>query len=294
MQSNQQLNDFRRDGYLVLEKFASHADCDALVARAAELVAEFVPPHQKSVFSTTEQKQTSDAYFLESGDKIRFFFEPDAFDAEGTLRQDKMHSINKIGHALHDLDPVFDAFSRQARLAEIADDVGFADPLLLQSMVIFKPPRIGAATPRHQDAAYWEPAVIHRKASIWVPLQPATPENGCMQFVPRSHQSDVMPHQSIRNDPRIHGLELPATEMHRVDGAVTCPLAPGGATVHDGYTLHYTAANRTNVPRRAIILSASAGTTPRSKPRRFPWMESKQTARMVRQAKARDHASPQD
>lgn len=159
---------------------------------------------------------------------------------------------------------------------------------------IFKPPRIGAATPWHQDAAYWEPAVIHRKASIWVPLQPATPENGCMQFVPRSHQSDVIPHQSIHNDPRIHGLELPATEMHRVDGVVTCPLAPGGATVHDGYTLHYTAANRTNVPRRAIILSASAGATPRSKPRRFPWMESKQTARMARQAEARDHASPQD
>jgi hypothetical protein len=143
MLNAQQLDDFHRDGFLVLENFASPADCDALIARAAALLAGFEPAGQKSIFSTTEQEQASDGYFLDSGGKIRFFFEPEAFGADGALRQDKHHSINKIGHALHDLDPVFDAFSRQAGLAGIAKDAGLAEPLLLQSMLIFKPPRIG-------------------------------------------------------------------------------------------------------------------------------------------------------
>ena len=67
MLGSQQLADFERDGFLILETFVSHKDCDSLLARTAELVTNFEPPGQKSMFSTTEQEQTSDQYFLESG-----------------------------------------------------------------------------------------------------------------------------------------------------------------------------------------------------------------------------------
>src|SRR4051812_35109324 len=105
-----QLDQYNRDGFLVLEDFVSAAACDALRARAEELVRDFDPKGLVSIFTTHEQTRTSDDYFLESGDKIRFFFEEHAFNSDGTLKQAKERSINKIGHALHDLDPTFDEF----------------------------------------------------------------------------------------------------------------------------------------------------------------------------------------
>src|SRR2546430_7886147 len=133
-----ELDQYERDGFLVLEDFVRPEACDAVRARANELVREFDPAGVVSVFSTHEQTRSSDDYFLESGDKIRFFFEENAFNPDGTLRQNKVQSINKIGHALHDLDPVFDRFSRSRKIQELVLALGIDRPLLLQSMYIFK------------------------------------------------------------------------------------------------------------------------------------------------------------
>src|SRR5437762_10855887 len=139
----EQLTAYERDGFLVLENFIEDDDCDRLRARAEELVRDFDPTGAVSIFSTHEQTRTSNDYFLESGDKIRFFFEENAFLPDGTLRQSKEQSINKIGHALHDLDPVFDKVSRTEEIKQLVSDLGIADPLLIQSMYVFKQPNIG-------------------------------------------------------------------------------------------------------------------------------------------------------
>ena len=145
---------FRESGVIVLHDFVGIDACDALRARAAELVAEFDPAEVRSVFSTIEQTQLDDNYFIESGDKIRFFLEDGAFGENGDLRQAKEHSLNKMGHAMHDLDPVFDRFSRTAELAEVVRRIGIVEPAVLQSMYIFKPPNIGGEVVCHQDSTY--------------------------------------------------------------------------------------------------------------------------------------------
>src|ERR1051326_3788817 len=124
-----QITAFDRDGFLVLERFVSAASCDRLRARAEKLVHDFNPQGIVSIFSTQEQTRTSDDYFLDSGDKIRLFFEENAFNADGTLKQEKERSINKIVHALHDLDPVFDRFSRTKEIEQLVRDFGLNNPL---------------------------------------------------------------------------------------------------------------------------------------------------------------------
>ena len=182
-----ELNQYERDGFLVLPDFVSPAACDRLRVRAEELVRDFDPAGIVSIFSSRAQTRTSDDYFLESGDKIRFFFEENAFNSDGTLRQSKEQSINKIGHALHDLDPVFGEFSRTNEIKQLVSDLEIENPLLLQSMYIFKQPRIGGEVTCHQDATflYTEPL---RLAGLWFAVEDATIENGCLWAIPGGHQ----------------------------------------------------------------------------------------------------------
>lgn len=182
-----QIAAYDHDGLLMLENFVDPEACDRLRARAAELVRDFDPQGVISIFSTHEQARTSDDYFLESGDKIRLFFEENAFNPDGTLRQSREESINKIGHALHDLDPEFDRFSRTPNIKQLVTDLGIDQPLLLQSMYIFKQPHIGGEVTCHQDATFLFTEPL-RMVGLWFALEDATIENGCLWVIPGGHK----------------------------------------------------------------------------------------------------------
>src|SRR6185437_9740501 len=181
---------FRRDGYLVLEGFVPDAECDALRARAEAMVAAFEPGSVRTVFTTDDAKRKIDRYFLDSGEDVRFFFEEHAFDAGGNLVVPKERSINKIGHAMHDLDATFDRFSRAPRVARLCADLGVEDARLVQSMVIFKQPHIGGEVRCHQDATFLhtEPPSL---LGLWFALEDATEENGCLWAIPGGHRAGL-------------------------------------------------------------------------------------------------------
>jgi len=115
---------------------------------------------------------------------------------------------------------------------------------------IIKPPFNNAATAWHQDCAYARPITLSaRRLHWWLPLQEATRENGCMEFVPGSHLGRVLPHRP--RSVHAHALQtrLPVDAL-----PVACPLPVGGATVHLPKTLHHTGPNNSPAPRLAWIV----------------------------------------
>lgn len=209
--------------------------------------------------------------------------EGDQFDLAGADEEGKEAALpqilnpSKYAPELNDSQLLANARTVAKQLLGPEASISFAH-------AIFKPAHHGAPTPWHQDHAYEPPNKITHNVGFWIPLQQATVENGCMQFVPGSHKvkPHVYRHRSIGDDPRVHALELHHDEMDKVHDIVACPLPPGGATLHGDYTLHYTAPNRSDIPRRALIIQASTAPETLNNPPRFPWQEEKRTARMER------------
>lgn len=245
---------FERDGFLVVRDFVPAEACDELRAAAVELVAGFDPDESVSIFSTNEQTRTSDEYFLDSGDKVRFFFEEGAFDEEGALRQPKELSINKIGHAMHDLHPVFDRFSHTPALAEVAAEIGLDDPVVIQSMYIFKSPHIGGEVTLHNDHTFlWtDPPSV---TGFWFALEDATLENGCMWAVPGGHR--LPPRKRFRRaDGGGTEFEVFDPDEYPYDGEVPLEAPKGTLVVLHGLLPHRSGPNRSDRSRHAYTLHA--------------------------------------
>lgn len=243
--------DYERDGFLVVEQLVDHATCDELIARAGELVRGF-RPETLSIFSTRDQARTSDDYFLESGDKIRFFLEEEAVAADGALIRPIEQSINKIGHALHDLDPVFSRFSRNPRLAELTAAIGLAHPLLLQSMYIFKQPHIGGEVAPHQDHTFlWtDPPSA---TGLWFALEDATVANGCLWALPGGHREP--PRKRFYRD-ATGGTAFEILDERPLprNGMVPLEVPRGSCIVLHGLLPHASSANRSARSRHAYSL----------------------------------------
>lgn len=248
------LADFRRDGVLILEDFVSRDACAELIERALCLVADFDPAALSSVFSTTDQAQLDDRYFIESGDKIRFFLERDAFDEHGKLRQSKEQSLNKMGHAMHDLDPVFERFSHGDRLAGAAESIGFSDPVIIQSMYIFKPPRIGGEVVCHQDSTYLytEPESC---TGFWFALEDATIENGCMYFIPGLHKGPLKQRNYRLSDTQLVTEKVDPTPWPE-ELKLPAEARAGSLVLFDGRAPHLSGPNRSPRSRHAYTLHA--------------------------------------
>ena len=243
---------FNSQGYLILENFVPHQACDALMLWAETLAEGFDYKGQASVFQTSEQSKSTDDYFLDSGDKISFFFEKDAFDEKGELKNDLFHSLNKIGHALHDLDPVFESFSRSEEMRQLSNELLLQDHLLIQSMMIFKHAKIGGKVDVHQDASF-----LHTEppscVGFWFALEDATIENGCLWAKPGGHQTSL---RSWFKRKEGGGTEMQVLDdtPYDLEGMQALEVPKGSCIVLHGLLPHYSLPNTSGKSRQAYAI----------------------------------------
>ncbi len=249
---------FQRDGFAVLPAFKSAADCAAAIGRARELVEAFDPDAGASRFSTRDRSLVADARLLASAEQVHCFFEEEALDAEGRLRVPKAQSINKIGHALHDRDPVFDRFSHGPELAALGAALGLQQPQVWQSQLIFKQPHIGGEVGWHQDASFFV-TTPHTVTTFWFALEDATLDNGCLWVQPGGHRGPLR-ERYVFEAGALRMEALDATPWPGTTQAVPLPVAAGTLVVFHGLLPHYSAPNRSARSRLAYTLHATDGT----------------------------------
>lgn len=262
MLTDAQRQQYHRDGFLVLPGFRSAAQLAAVRDRAEAIVRDFRPAAGTGVFSTRSPAKTADAALIASADAVHCFFEEEAFDADGRLAVPLDRAINKIGHALHDRDPVFERFSHGEDLAALAADLGLAEPQVWQSQLIFKQPAIGGEVRWHQDATYFvtEPVSV---TTFWFALEDADVDNGCLWAEPGGHRGPrgVLRERFVREGDTMRLEVLDRTPWPTEAGAVPLPCAAGTLVVFHGLLPHYSAPNRSPRRRMAYTLHVTDGRT---------------------------------
>ncbi|MBD0692246.1 SnoK-like protein [Streptomyces sp. CBMA123] len=149
--------------------------------------------------------------------------------------------------ALH--PPILELPLHERGLALARELIG-EDATLDFDMLIHKAPRTAVPTPWHQDAAYWIDLPDTRAVSIWVALDDAGPDNGCMWYVRGSHTRPLRPHR-----PTSDGRNIECDCSEDEPGATAVPVTAGQGVAHSGSTLHYSRGNTSDRVRRAYILN---------------------------------------
>uniref|UniRef100_UPI00398F71FE phytanoyl-CoA dioxygenase domain-containing protein 1 isoform X3 n=1 Tax=Pristiophorus japonicus TaxID=55135 RepID=UPI00398F71FE len=191
-------------------------------------------------------------YFLASGDKIRFFFEKGVFDSKGDFLVPKEKSLNKVGHALHALEPIFKNLTHSPKVQEVARKLDLQEPVIVQSMYIFKQPGIGGEVTPHQDATFLYTEPLGRIIGFWIALEDATEENGCLWFLPGSHTAGI-----TRRMLRTPKGEYPLTKFigkerdYPDDAFIPVPVKKGGLVLIHGEVVHKSALNTSDKSRHA-------------------------------------------
>ncbi|WP_255150232.1 phytanoyl-CoA dioxygenase family protein [Halorarius halobius] len=248
MLTDAQFEQYQREGYVVVEDLLDGETVEAVTERLREYV-------------TGEREETEFSRMLE----------PDAdvgsFDGEG----DPVRKFEGVAMARE--DEVFGDLAFDRRIVDVIQQLQGPNLTLLRSAAMLKPPGVGSAKKFHQDAAYY-PIHPMDHVTVWVALDEATPENGCMQVVPGGHTDGLLGHEAQEYDTDITIAERDYTP----EDTVSLPMEPGDVLFQHCLVPHYTAPNDTDDWRRAYILAYMRSRSRFTDDERPEWVDTLQIA----------------
>jgi phytanoyl-CoA hydroxylase len=153
-------------------------------------------------------------------------------------------------------------FAEDARLIALVEDVVYPGLAIHSSKLVTKEPRSADVCHWHQDEAFYlnpedSDTRSQRRMSVWVPLQEATEENGCLWVVPGSHRWGL--EEWAWQD---HGTCQKRLTRHEYaeQHAIAIPARAGAAVLFTAWTWHHSKNNNTDRTRRAFIVSYQEAT----------------------------------
>lgn len=229
-----QISRFHEQGLLVIRRAFTAEEVRAAIDGLTDLVAGANPD-----FKTIQ-------YRREVRDKL----------ASLSL-EEKMDNIRKLG-TFTEHEPRLKAIAEHPRLIALMTKLLGAAPEMFQSMALLKPPR-GREKPWHQDHAYFDLPPRAKVVGVWIALDTADTENGCMCVIPGWHKRGPFTHFQMRDwqicDDQMNGAHVPK---------VAVPLEPGGCLLFDSYLPHGTPSNNSARKRRALQFHYCPTATPKT------------------------------
>jgi len=238
-------------GFLILDNFISSKSCRSLIQHTKTLINNADPSKILRFFLEEDQP-----YLLEmihaSCRKFCFFYDTTLQTFQKMSSFESVAYLNKISHALHDLDPLFSQFSRQPRIENLIKSLGMQVPLLIQSMFLFKQPRTSQSVDCHQDASflYTSPQTL---VGLWFALEDAMVENGCLWVYPGSHKHNLkkryirLPNGTLK----IETLDpTPWPDQH----CIALRVRKGALILLHGLLVHFSRPNQSRSSRNAYSL----------------------------------------
>ena len=233
-QSSRDCRFFDSNGFLHLPGFCSETECAEMKEFMAQLVNEWDPAQTDSFGTDDGSNVKRGDYFLDSANRIHHFCEPAAME-NGKMKPEynerKLEALNKSGHGLH-LDPAlkiggserpnpFFAYCHGTKIQELVKGLGWTDPVVPQSMYIYKQARHGGVVSSHQDSTFLHTTPRQSCLGLWLALDDATLENGCLWVRPKSHLESVR-RQYCRNEEHFGPVSI-ARRSNEVEGDAQAP-----------------------------------------------------------------------
>lgn len=229
--SDEQLIFFRENGYLAGVKLLEEHQIEQLREELAAIADPSHPGH--SLFYEFHSNESEDA------ERVLF------------------HSLGhwRITAGFHDVlwNPRF--------LVAASQLLGKRAVRFWHDQLFCKPARHGGIVAWHQDYSYWTRTGPIQHLTCWTALDDATVENGCLQYVPKSHTWNLLDKTTLAGDMEGIVAFLSPEQRRQFDQRVAIELPAGYATFHHPLLVHGSYANTSERSRRALVLNVFADGT---------------------------------
>jgi phytanoyl-CoA hydroxylase len=212
---------FREQGYLVIHDAFTEAEVTDALAGLLDLIGGVYPAYHGVQYEKNTRELVAALPAEQRQEVVRKLFKMVEYDARVAALAQHPQLI--------------------ALMARLVGDT----PALFQDQALLKPPLIGREKPWHQDNAYFNLPPETPVVGVWIALDEATPENGCMFVIPGSQRAGPVIHFK-RRDWQICDTDVAA------DAAWSVPLKPGGCLIFHGLLHHGTPPSRSPQRRRAL------------------------------------------